>query len=377
MRCKYCYVYEHQDQSWRDQPALMSETVMRMAAQRIAEHWQGSEERLPVRLVLHGGEPLLLGKAKMRRLITIFREVFDPLGINYTFLMQSNGLLFDPEWVELLHELRVGVGISLDGPRAFHDRHRLDVQGMGTHRRVTDTIELLQGTAAGQAIFGGTISVLNRDCPPEELYAFLRGLGLQKLGFLLPDHNFEHPPAGWRGPEQPTGFGEYLIRLFDCWIQEADPQVSIGFFEMPMRLLRGSSLRWGDEYWGLTPAMLAVIETDGSIEPVDYLKVCAAGITKTSLNVATDPIAALLATSILQPLVEREAHLAPVCQSCRLKSVCGGGLLAHRYHQGHFSNPSVYCHDIQQLLDHMAATITLFELAASWQKKADAVSIVN
>ena len=46
--------------------------------------------------------------------------------------------------------------------------------------------------------------------------------------------------------------------------------------------------------------------------------------------------------------------LCDQCQACRLRDVCGGGYMPHRYHPFNgFNNPSVYCADLMQLLDHM------------------------
>src|SRR5262249_19539832 len=53
LACDYCYVYTMADQTWRDRPLLMSADVVRLAADRIAEH--AGRHCLPrVGVVLHG-----------------------------------------------------------------------------------------------------------------------------------------------------------------------------------------------------------------------------------------------------------------------------------------------------------------------------------
>jgi len=60
LACDHCYVYEHADQSWRGRPTAISSEVVARAGERIAEH--AREHRLAeVRVILHGGEPLLAG----------------------------------------------------------------------------------------------------------------------------------------------------------------------------------------------------------------------------------------------------------------------------------------------------------------------------
>ena len=60
LNCDYCYVYELADQSWRSKPGIMSPEVVAASASRIAEHAR-EHDLDEVRIILHGGEPLLAG----------------------------------------------------------------------------------------------------------------------------------------------------------------------------------------------------------------------------------------------------------------------------------------------------------------------------
>jgi uncharacterized protein len=65
LACDHCYVYESADQSWHSRPKVISEHTVTVAAERIAGH--ARQHALPgVRVVLHGGEPLLAGLATLR-----------------------------------------------------------------------------------------------------------------------------------------------------------------------------------------------------------------------------------------------------------------------------------------------------------------------
>ena len=69
LACDHCYVYEAADQSWRGRPMVISDEVTAQAARRIAEH--AAAHGLPsVQVILHGGEPLLAGPARLRRIAT-------------------------------------------------------------------------------------------------------------------------------------------------------------------------------------------------------------------------------------------------------------------------------------------------------------------
>ena len=60
LACDHCYVYEHADQSWRRKPTVISPETAAKAGERIAEH-AGDHRLAEVRVILHGGEPLLAG----------------------------------------------------------------------------------------------------------------------------------------------------------------------------------------------------------------------------------------------------------------------------------------------------------------------------
>src|ERR1700729_1725119 len=77
LACDHCYVYEAADQSWRSRPKVITDRVLSRAAQRIAEH-AAAHELPAVQVVLHGGEPLLAGPARLRRLITDLRAALRP-----------------------------------------------------------------------------------------------------------------------------------------------------------------------------------------------------------------------------------------------------------------------------------------------------------
>ena len=73
LACDHCYVYEAADQSWHGRPMVISDEVTAQAARRIADH--AAAHALPaVQIILHGGEPLLAGPARLRRIITALRS---------------------------------------------------------------------------------------------------------------------------------------------------------------------------------------------------------------------------------------------------------------------------------------------------------------
>ena len=99
---------------------------------------------------------------------------------------------------------------------------------------------------------------------------------------------------------------------------------------------------------------MVVIETDGSIEQEDTLKIAFDGAPQTGLHLKSPPFDAALQ---LPQIVARQIGvraLATQCQVCPVHTVCGGGLYSHRYRKGTgFANPSVYCPDLMALIGHI------------------------
>ena len=80
INCRYCYVYNMGDTSWVSMPKQMSSQTMMTVAKALGELASAQRRRFAV--VLHGGEPLMLGHAKLyvKRYLLIILSVFRPMG---------------------------------------------------------------------------------------------------------------------------------------------------------------------------------------------------------------------------------------------------------------------------------------------------------
>jgi uncharacterized protein len=141
LACDYCYVYKHADQSWRSKPKTMDKAVISRLAIRLAEYMR--EHELPdMRVIIHGGEPLLAGQEKIDYLVKTLRQTVPP-DRELTFIMQTNGTQLNTEWLELCLRHRITVGVSIDGDAAGN-RHRLFANGQSSYEQVRAGLELFQ-----------------------------------------------------------------------------------------------------------------------------------------------------------------------------------------------------------------------------------------
>lgn len=141
LACDYCYMYRSVDQSWRTQPRVMAPAVVDRTADRIAEH--AAAHRLDaVTVVLHGGEPLLAGPPALTRTVHVLRRALDP-AIRLDVTVQTNAVRLDEAYLAVLAGLGVRIGVSMDGDRAAHDRHRRRADGRGSHDQVAAAVRRL------------------------------------------------------------------------------------------------------------------------------------------------------------------------------------------------------------------------------------------
>jgi len=345
LNCSYCYMYNLQDKTYRDQPRTMSDDVAAAMSERIGKH--AFRHGVPsVHIILHGGEPLLMGKARLKSWVGMVRERLRENVIPY-FSMQSNGTLVDDQYIDLLADLRVMIGISVDGPERFHNAFRVDPQGRGSFEDVVGGIRLLQSHPRGAEVFSCVMGVVNPDIPPEELFEFWQFLDVPGFDLSLPHANHAHPPRQGAMP-----YGEWMIRFFDLWFDQNRPDRHVRYFENILRMLFGYP--FSTDNIGGKPVGVVVVETDGSIEPTDAFKCCEEGITKLGANVLRNEFDDLYQFPMVNVLQHGAPMLCETCQCCEMRDVCGGGYMPHRFSRSRgFDNPSIYCEDLTKLIRHI------------------------
>jgi uncharacterized protein len=349
LACDHCYVYEHADQSWRGRPTVIAPETVAKAAERIAEH--ASDHGLPqVRVILHGGEPLLAGAARLASITRALRAAIEPV-CRLDLRIHTNGVRLDAELCDLFLAERVRVGISLDGDRAANDLHRRYANGRSSYEQVLRAVALLRGERYRE-IYAGLLATVDVRSDPVAVYRSLAALEPPNLDFLLPHGTWDSPPPG-AGQPGATRYADWLIAVFGEWTRDGR-RVPVRMFESIIETSRGGAST--TESLGLAPSDVAVIETDGTIEQADSIKVAYDGAPETGLDVFRHPLDAAAAHPAIRARQQGIAGLSATCRQCPVVTSCGGGLYAHRYRAGSgFANPSVYCADLEKIISHVRA----------------------
>ena len=97
--CSYCYVYNMGDDSWRTMPKRMDPQVMAETCAQLGRLQVAQDH--PFAVVLHGGEPLLLGAVRLGEIFSLLRS---ELGRGCSINVQTNGVLIDDTVLNLCAE---------------------------------------------------------------------------------------------------------------------------------------------------------------------------------------------------------------------------------------------------------------------------------
>jgi uncharacterized protein len=357
--CDYCYVYEHEDQSWRGRPHAMSAEIVRQTAQRIAEHARAHRLAL-VHAVLHGGEPLLYCVERMGSALATLRAEIEPFS-RLDLRIHTNGVLLDEGFCDLFTEHGVKVGVSLDGDRFANDRHRRFANGRSSHAPVRRALALLRSSRY-QHLYAGLLGTIDVRNDPIKVYEALAAEEPPRIDLLLPHSTWDNPPPRPNGGA--AGYADWLGAVYDRWEADGRP-MEIRMFDSIAGALRGLPSR--TESLGLTPSDLVVVETDGSIEQLDSLKTAFDGAAATGLDVFSAAFDEVAAHAGIEARQQGFAGLCGTCRACPVVAVCGGGLYPHRYSSDNgFKNPSVYCQDLKAIIMHIQRA----EKAAAAEPKA-------
>jgi len=351
LACDHCYVYEHADQSWKGRPTFISEETLGKVARRFADY--AEEQKLPsVSVILHGGEPLLVGPVRMRNICAELTRTIAPVTA-LDLRIHTNGVQLNTRHLDVFKEFDVRVSISLDGDRAANDRHRRDRRRRSSYDRVLRAIHLLR-TPEYRHLYSGLLCTVDVANDPVAVHDALASLHPPRIDYLLPHSTWDSPPR--RPADSPTAYADWLLKIFDRWDRQGRT-VEVRTFESVLSTLRGGpSLT---EAMGLAPSDLAVVETDGSFEQADSLKTAYHGAPSTGYDVFEHSFAEFARHPGVRARQLGLAGVSATCRRCPVIESCGGGLYAHRYSSGRgFDNPSVFCSDLRAFVDGVAERIT-------------------
>jgi uncharacterized protein len=249
--CQYCFFLSKENLYPRESP-LMDEAMLDTYIRQLMESSPG----LQVDIAWQGGEPMLRGLDFYRRSVQLANKYRKPhQRILHT--MQTNGTLIDDEWAAFFKKNNYLVGLSVDGPQPLHDAYRVDKQNAGSFDHVVRGWNCLRKHDVDVNILC-TIHAANAD-HPLEVYRFFRDELQAQYIQLIPiveratADTIALANQGWggqKGTDRPLykqegnlvtertvkaeQFGQFLISIFDEWVQRDVGKVYVTTFDVAL-----------------------------------------------------------------------------------------------------------------------------------------------
>ena len=316
-RCRYCFysdVAEHREAGFR---GMMSRETLELVLRRAFE--TGARQ---INLAWQGGEPTLAGLDFFEHMALRVKALTPP-GVTVTQALQTHGGLLDEYWCRFFKKEGFLIGLSLDGPKEYHDALRLDARGRGTFQSVMRAAALL----AQHRVDFNILTVVNgyNARHAAQLYRFFDRSGFRYLQFIPCLEPLDAPdPAPFSLTA--SAYGRFLTELYRLWEADwrAGRYVSIRHIDNAIRILAG----YPSEECGTRGrcSLYTVIEADGTAYPCDFycLDRYALG------NLADSTIEALQHTPAAEAFLAPSLTLPEACQRCPYGFLCRGGCRRHR-----------------------------------------------
>ncbi len=363
--CSYCYYYFAGDDSHAKQPAIMTadtiDDLIHFCRDAVRDF-----DLEAVRLYFHGGEPLMMGKQRFDEMCVRLTEGL--CAVTYLKLaLQTNGMLIDDDWIALFSRHQVGIGVSLDGPRAQNDKYRVDRKGRSTFARTMAGIELLQSAVEdGRLRRFGVLTVANFQTDPIATYEFfVHEAGIRNLDFLWPDdHHDSVPPVD---NSQATAF---FTSLFDRWAKDDDRSIRIQVFKSLMaRFIGDEGYAIEDQFASGKSRprhpidqdeVMVTVRSSGELQLEDVLFQLLSPNQASGYTIKGDTLRAFLDSPFYRRAFEQRIAVPECCRQCYWLNVCGSGQAQNRFsRRSGLACETVYCAALKKLYAHVARYMLL------------------
>lgn len=325
LRCKYCFYADEMNHREVQSYGMMTEETMEQIIQKCMDFAQGTS----CHFGFQGGEPTLRGLDFFRQFVAVATacnaKSDKPCQLSYA--LQTNGTVIDEAWATFFAEHKFLVGLSLDGDRSAHDLHRIDAQNKGTYGTVLKTAKLLEKHKVEFNIL--TVITAYTAKHIGQIYKFFMKNNMVYQQYIpcldpLEEAHGLHPYS-----LTPELYGQFLIRLFDCWYADrmAGKFVYIRYFENLAAAMMGHPTE-ACGFMGRC-SLQTVIEADGSAYPCDFYMLDQYKIG----NFNDDTMDEINARRGDSGFLEQSLQGLEQCQKCQYYQLCRGGCRRDRQSQ--------------------------------------------
>ncbi len=312
--CTYCYYTEKLKLYPGVTKFMMSDALLETYVQQYM-----AAQPQQVYFGWQGGEPTLAGLDFFRRAVEL-QKAHGRDGQVVSNALQTNGTLLDDEWCAFLAEHKFLVGLSLDGPAAWHDHFRRDGAGKPSHARSWKGLELLRKHGVE---FNVLVTLNSRNAPyAGDIYRYFVNRGVHWLQFIpILERNAAGEPEDYSCSARQ--FGKFLCDVFDAWAATDVGRVSVRLFDSLLHtVIYGEATVCCESK---RCATAHVLEFNGDLYACDHF------VEPEWLlgNINETPLAELVTSPRLDEFARLKTELPGPCRDCEFLFACNGGCPKH------------------------------------------------
>lgn len=360
LACNYCY-YLEKSNLYKHQPKRqMSEELL----ERFVKDYIEAQTMNEVVFTWHGGEPTLRPLSFYQKAVELQKKYARGRIIHNS--LQTNGTLLTDEWCRFLKANNWLVGISIDGPEAFHDRYRRDSQGRPSWQKVMEGIQLLQH----YGVEWNAMAVVNRYNAdhPQAFYRFFKSIGCQYIQFApIVERYMQHADGRHLAsigdatdapvtdfsvtPEQ---WGSFLCGLFDEWVKQDIGRVFVQIFDS--MLANWVGVAPGTCIYAKECGHAGVMEYNGDVYSCDHFVFPQYKLG----NINEHTLIEMLYGEKQRRFSQLKYNKLPrQCKECRWAFACHGECPKNRFVNDRYGNPGLnyLCAGYRRFFEHIAPTM--------------------
>lgn len=336
LRCKYCSLGE------KEHTGMLSQKDMLKALFWFLEYAKKKNQH-KVGIILHGGEPFLVPAEQYQFCFQELQKKYKDMEICYS--AQTNGYELSEEYMNLIQDYKIRIGISLDGDKDIHDRQRVNIHGEPTYKKIMDNIRILKNN-----LIPVSVLMVITQYHQKMNFQFFDFLADEKIPIKVnPLYQVGEAKKNKNLAIPDRYYGQFLIDLFDYLIDhEIDLHVS-PLEDLLYAILYENSPR-GCNFCASCIDSFICVNQDGDIYPCGRFSdrgICKIGSIYTGISSEGNKI-------ICEIKSRRKEKLASKCVCCKYLKLCYSGCSAYIFRQCRQNVPSELCEDYYMVFEYLS-----------------------
>ena len=341
LRCKYCY-YLEKHKLYSD---LNNHVISDYLLEKFIKEYIESQTTPQVLFTWHGGETLMRPISFYKKALELQRIYAQ--GRHIENCIQTNGTLITADWCKFLKDNGFLVGVSIDGPREFHDKYRRSVANQPSFYKVMKGIELLNRYGVEWNALA-VVNDFNADYPLD-FYRFFKEIECHYIQFApIVERNIHRPdglrlaPGMQEGGElinfsvTPEQWGDFLCAIFDEWVHKDVGNYFVQLFDATLANWIGELP--GVCILGKECGHAGVMEFNGDVYSCDHFVYPEHRLG----NLLNKAIPEMMYSPKQDKFAKMKSEMLPQqCKECRFLFACHGECPKNRFLPDCYGNPGL------------------------------------